>query len=221
MDIFLYVWMNEWMKSFVMVSIHVVACEFPQKKDRSKACIWPFLHRFCGRGRRSQVFFAGNMDSNPLRYVVTPSLPMYVSSQWHESVIYLYMYVYIPYFIHPPPEVNTHTYTYTHTHLDTHARSHRKAVQQASQGDSFFKLISGRMKDVDYVFQLRVSQFCLHLRGFQVWWCTFPSELYVESLYPRSCKERGSRSFTNTSAFGLRYKYESWSERVGYKIETE
>eukprot|EP00124_Ichthyophonus_hoferi_P001198 Ihof_evm8s57 gene=Ihof_evmTU8s57 len=45
----------------------------------------------------------------------------------------------------------------------------RKTLYERSKGDSFFRLVSGRMNDVNYTAALHTSTFCLHLRGFQVW----------------------------------------------------
>lgn len=45
----------------------------------------------------------------------------------------------------------------------------RQEVKSMYQDDDLFYIVDGRIDDVDYIEQLKTSQFCLHLRGFQVW----------------------------------------------------
>lgn len=114
--------------------------------------------RFSGKVRQNQVFFAGNMGSNLLRYEKTsPSffiLP--TSMKAHIDIWFLY-YLYVC----------------------------RQTVQQSVQGDSFFRIVSGRMDDKDYTYMLRTSQFCLHLRGFQV--CISLFIILVATVWAHSC----------------------------------
>ena len=49
-----------------------------------------------------------------------------------------------------------------------HFASARQRIQESTQGDEFFQIVSGRMDDAEYTKMLRTSDFCLHVRGFQV-----------------------------------------------------